>query len=304
MSAPATKGQWFDLIDKSVTKYFEDAYTPLPDRLSEVFDMQSSGDAFEKWSAGGALPNFTQFTGTVNYQSMSQGYDVTATHVPFANGIQIERELYDDDRHGQWAGRPKALARAYHQTRQGHGARIFNTAFSVDSFFYSNSEGVSLCSDSHTTNSGVSTATGFDNLITSSLSATAVEAAYIQMRDFRNDVGQKISVMPSKLVVPVSLYPQAMEIVKSLGKVDTANNNVNFSNGMYELFDWEYLTDTNNWFMIDGRTQKDNFIWFDRVPIEFAMAEELDTLVAKWRAYARYSFFWRDWRSVIGANVS
>ncbi len=126
-----TKGQWVDTIDPAVVKFFMDEYTPLPDRLAEVFSMQTSSHAFEKWSAGGALPNFTQFTGTVTYQSMAQGYDVTATHVPFANGIQIERELYDDARHGEWAGRPKALARAYHQTRQGHGARIFNNAFSV-----------------------------------------------------------------------------------------------------------------------------------------------------------------------------
>ena len=124
------------------------------------------------------------------------------------------------------------------------------------------------------------------------------------MRDFRNDVGQKISVMPSKLIVPVALYPTAHEIVKSIGKVDSANNNVNFSNGMYEIFDWEYLTDSNNWFLVDGKTQKDDFIWYDRIPIEFAMAEELDTLVAKWRAYARYSFVWRDWRSILGASVS
>ena len=38
--------------------------------------------------------------------------------------------------------------------------------------------------------------------------------------------------------------------------------------------------------------------------IEFAMAEELDTLVAKWRAYSRYSFMWNDWRWVLGGIVS
>lgn len=304
MSVPQTSANWYHLIDKRVTKFFDDQYNELPDNLSKVYDMLSSSDSFEKWASGGALPNFTQFAGSVTYQSMSQGYDVTATHVPFTNGIVIERELYDDDRHGVWQGRPKSLARSYHQTRQGHGAHMFNNAFSVDTFFYTNSEGVALCSDSHTTNSGVSTAVGFDNLTTSALSATAVEAAYIQMRDFRNDVGQKISIRPSKLIVPVALYPAAFEIVKSMGKVDTANNNVNFNNGMYEIFDWEFLTDTNNWFMVDGSLQKECFKWFDRIPIEFAMAEELDTLIAKWRAYARYSCFWRDWRAILGANVS
>lgn len=304
MPVPHSSGNWADLLDKRVTKFFDDEYSQLPDRVGDVFSIEKSSDSFEKWSAGGALGNFTQFTGTVTYQSQAQGYDVTATHVPFANGIQIERELYDDDRHGVWQRKPKALARAAHQTRQEHAARIFNNAFSVDTFFYNNSEGIAMCSDSHTTNSGASTATGFDNLTTSSLSATAVTAAYIQMRDYRNDVGKKISIRPSKLVIPVSLYDVAYEITKSAGKVDTGNNNANVHQGMYEVFDWEYLTDTNNWFMIDGSLQKDSLIWFDRMPLEFAMAEELDTLIAKWRAYMRYSFMWRDWRFILGANVS
>src|SRR5690349_4835053 len=138
MSSPATKGQWFDLIDPAVTKLFEDEYTQLPDRLADIYSMQSSSHAFEKMSSGGALPNFAQFAGTVTYQSMAQGYDITVTHVPFSNGIQIERELYDDDRHNVWTGKPKSLARSYHRTRQEYGARIFNQAFSVDNLFYSN----------------------------------------------------------------------------------------------------------------------------------------------------------------------
>ena len=136
MSSPATKGQWVDLIDPAVTKFFKDEYKQLPDRLAELFSMQSSAHAYEKMSSGGALPNFTQFTGTVTYQSMAQGYDVTVTHVPFANGIQIERELYDDDRHGMWAGRPKSLARSYHQTRQGHCDHLWTLGLSVGCLRY------------------------------------------------------------------------------------------------------------------------------------------------------------------------
>lgn len=304
MPVPHSAGNWADLLDKRVTKFFDDEYTLLKDYVPDLFSMEKSSDSFEKWSAGGALGNFTQFTGTVAYQSQSQGYDVTATHIPFTNGIQIERELYDDDRHGIWQRKPKALARSAHQTRQEHGLRVLNNAFSVDTFFYNNSEGVALCSNSHTTTSGASTSTGFDNLTTSSLSATAVAASYIQMRDFRNDVGKKISIRPSKIIIPVALYEVAHEITKSAGKVDTANNNSNVHNGMYEVFDCEFLSDANNWFMVDGSQQKDSLVWFDRMPLEFAMAEELDTLIAKWRAYMRYSYFWRDWRFILGASVS
>lgn len=304
MPTPHAVGNFGDLIDKRVTKLFYDEYKQLPDKIPSVYSVESSSDSFEKWSGVGSLPDFTQFAGTVTYQSQAQGYDTTATHVPFANGIQIERELYDDDRHGVWERRPVALAQSAQRTRQKHAARIFNNAFSVDTFFYNNSEGVALCSDSHTTNSGVSTASGFDNLTTAALSAVSVASARIQMRNFRGDVGERISVMPDKLIIPVDLYEVAYEIAESEGKVDTSLNNANVHKGKYEVMDWEYLTDTNNWFMVDSRMQKQFLTWFDRIPLEFAMAEELDTLVAKWRAYMRYSFAWWDWRFILGGSVS
>jgi len=150
----------------------------------------------------------------------------------------------------------------------------------------------------------VSTISGFDNLTTSSLSAVSVASARIQMRNFRGDVGERISVTPDTLLIPPDLYEIAFEIAESEGKVDSANNNANVHKGKYQVIDWEYLTDTNNWFMMDSSMQKESLTWFDRIPLEFAMAEELDTLVAKWRAYMRYSCAWWDWRFILGGNVS
>lgn len=304
MPTPHTSAAFGDLLDKRVTKLFYDKYKQLKDRVPDFYSMETSSDSFERWSEVGALPDFTEFGGTVTYQAQSQGYDVTATHKEFVNGFQIERALYDDDRHGVWERRPTALADAYARTRQKHGARIFNNAFSVDSYFYSHSEGVALCSNSHTTTSGASTSSGFDNLITSSLTATAVEAARIQFRGFRGDQAERISVMPNMLVIPVDLYGRAYEIVESSGKPDTGNNDANVHKGVYQIVDWEYMTDVNNWFMVDASAMKQYNIWFDRIKLEFGMAEELDTLVAKWRAYARYSSMWTDWRWILGASVS
>ncbi len=304
MPVPHSAGNFGDLLDKRVTKVFSDELKQLPDRVGDFYSMQTSNDSFERWSQVGALPDFSQFSGTVNYTSQAQGYDVTATHLEWANGFQITRDLYDDDRHGIWESRPRELANSYQRTRQAHAARIFNNAFSVDTLFYNNSEAVSLCSNSHTTTSGASTASGFDNLVTTALSATACSAARTQMRGYRGDQAQRISVMPSMLVVPIDLQDRALEIVNSSGKPDVATNEVNTQNGRYKLVDWEYLTDTNNWFMIDERYMKMYLIWFDRVSLEFGQAEELDTLIAKWRAYCRYSYMWRDWRWLLGASVS
>ena len=88
----------------------------------------------------------------------------------------------------------------------------------------------------------------------------------------------------------------------------TANNNINVHKGGVKLMPsengWNYLTDTNNWFITDSKLRKRFCIWYERVPVEFAMAEELDTLIAKWRAYMRYSNKYQNWRFILGAQVS
>mgnify|MGYP001559622058 CR=1 FL=1 len=97
MPTPMSSGSFADLIDKRVTKLFYDEYKQLPSRKGDLYSMERSNDSFERWSEIGSVGDFTEFTGTVSYQSQSQGYDTTATHVEFSNGIQIERKLYDDE---------------------------------------------------------------------------------------------------------------------------------------------------------------------------------------------------------------
>ena len=308
MAVPHASVNFGDLIDKRVTKLFYDELKQLPDYVSMLYSVERSNDSFEKSSEVGALDDFSEFTGSVAYGSQYQGYDVQANHVEFTKGIQIERKLYDDDRHGIWQKRPVELANAAMRTRQKHAARLLNNAFSVDNYFYSHSENVALCSNSHTTTSGASTATGFDNLITSSLTAVSLVSARIQMMGYLDDIGNRYYSMPDELWIPIDLYDRAAEIVKSSGQVDTANNNINVHKGGYKIMPsesgWNYMTDTNNWFLSDSRLRKRFCVWYERVPLEFAMAEELDTLIAKWRAYMRYSNMYQNWRWVLGSQVS
>src|SRR5690606_3507186 len=118
----------------------------------------------------------------------------------------------------------------------------------------------------------------------------------------------KISLMPDELWIPVDLVDVADEIVNSSGKPDTVNNNIDARKDSLTIQPsangWNYLNDTNNWFICDGSMRKENLVWLDRIALEFAQAEDIDTLVAKWRAYMRYSQYWYDWRWILGAQVS
>ena len=308
MATPAISTNFTDLLDPRFKRIFNDRYKQLPDRLGEFFSMKSGSDfptkADARFSSVGTFDDVGEFSGSVSYDDVYQGYDVTLTHKEYAKGFQIERKLYDDELFGIMDGKPSGLATAVQRTRQKHGASLFNNAFSIDSTWLNHTENVAMCSDSHTTTSGASTASGFDNLVTTAFSAVALAAARIQMRGFRGDRAERMSVNPTGIIHPPNLYDLVYEVVQSSGKPDTANNNANVHKGVYTAHDWEYMTDTNNWLLVDEDQMKENQLWIDRVPMEFGMVEDFDTLLGKWRVYYRYSLGWLDWRHILGAQVS
>jgi len=305
MATPHASGAFGDLLDPRFQRIFHEQYAQLEDFLPKTYTfVPHNGRDNMKWSQVGSYDDWDEFTGQVSYKSVSQGYDTTATFIEFTSGTQVERALFDDDQFQIMDRRPAGLATAYQRTRQKHGARVFVNHTSVDTKFYNNSEAVALCSDSHTTTSGASTASGFDNLSTAALSATSVQANRIKMRGFRGDVAERIDVQPDELWISPDNYAKAFEIVESMGKPDTGNNNRNVHQGAYTIYEWNYLSDTNDWWMCDSVLRKDSVFWIDRVPVEFAFAEDLDTIIAKWRGYGRYAPGVVDWRWVNGNAVS
>lgn len=294
-----------DVLDRRFTKIFADQYKQLPTMLPELFSIGAARKgADEKYSEIGDLGDFDEFDGTLSFDTFSQGYDVTATHLEWAKGMSIRNTLIQDDLTGEINDRPRTMATAARRTREAHGARIFSLAFGIDNKFYNHSEGVALCSNSHTTTSGASTNNGFDNLLTSALSAAALATARIQMRGFRDDRGNRINIMPDEIWISPDNYENAFEIISSLGKVNTAENNPNVHYGQYTVKEWNYMQDSSDWFVCDSNLRKQNLKWFDRQPIQFGRAEEFDTFNRKWRAYLRYSFLYRGWRWLLGSQVS
>lgn len=295
-----------DVMDRRFSKIFVDRWNQLPSKKSDLYQVkQGRKGPDERTSQFGAFGNFVEFSGSVNYQSAYQGYDVTATYKHFASGFQVDVTYAEDDLFNVVDGYPAKLATAAKRTQETHAARLLVLAFSVDTDFYNHSEGVALCSNSHTTTAtGTSTASGFDNLTTSGLSMTSMIAARTQMRGFRDDRGNRIDVEPNQLWIPPDLASNAYELVQSMGRPDNANNALNYFKGKFTIHEWNYLSDANDWYIMDDVMMKDSFHWYDRIPIEFARAEDLDTIVMKWRGRMRYTYDWQDWRCILGAQVS
>ena len=142
------------------------------------------------------------------------------------------------------------------------------------------------------------------NLGTSALSQTSLSAARLAMRDFVDDTLNLMNVMPDTLLVPPELEETAYVITQSDRKNGTADNDANFNKGRYKIIVWDYLQDTNNWFLIDSRYAKMFLKWFNRVPVEFNKDKDFDTYISKWSTYSRYSYGFSDWSWIYGNQVS
>jgi phage major head subunit gpT-like protein len=222
-------------------------------------------------------------------------------HEEYTKGFKVERKLYDDDLYNIINQRPRGLATSAVRTKEKHAASVFNNAFSAS---YTGGDSVSLCNDSHPY-SPVN-ATTQDNKGTTALSYDAVIATRKLMREYKDDRGELITVIPDTILVPPELEDTAWNIINSMNKPGTADNDGNYVRSLsWNVIVWDYLTDANNWFMIDSTYAKEHLHWLDRVPLEFTMDPTSDfNLEARFRGYQRYVYGWSDWVFIYGHEVT
>lgn len=299
---------FIEATDPRFQRLFIEEYKRPADLVPKLYFMaKPTKQPTERFGSIGTLGLVSRFTGTVPYEDLSPGYNLFVTPLVHIKGIQIERELIDDDQHGQIDALPKQLGHVAALTRAIYALRPFNNAFSVDSFFYTNSESVAWASASHTTRkSGVSTTTGYSNLVTSAFSAVALEAARIQFKGFKDDAGNLINPTPDTLIYAPFNYARVEEVVKSEKKTLTNLNDVNVHQDGYKMVESAYLTSTANWFLVEmnAMTGGDGLIWVDRDAAEMEFVEDFETTLGKWRVRFRMGQGHRNWRWGIGANVS
>lgn len=247
----------------------------------------------------GDIESMGEFTGTLNFSDVDQGYSFTRTSVVFAQGIKIERRFIDTDQQDVVNKLPKKLGVSVKRRTKLDVFFPFNNAFNTS---ITTLDGLQLCSTAHTSNNGGSSQSNYG---TSPLSALSVEATRIRMRKFLTNTDQRIDEMnPDMLIVPDDLDEIAWEIISSSGKVDTANNNKNYAEGRYKKYSSIYMNDTNNWFMVDSSLMKECLDWADIVKPEFKNATNFDDYAAKYAAYMHYLYAVTDWRFVLGHEVS
>jgi len=300
--------QWPRFVLPIIRREWEQGMDAVASPLMSILGVSSSVSSVE-YSQGvgtfGLVPEYNSSTAegaaaAIQYDSFNPLYEATFTHKEYAKGVAIERKLVDDNRTGQILRKAQSLGHSFGTTRAYHASSILNNAFAT----VTGPDAVYLCSASHPTSESDSTA--ISNLGTTAISYDAVVATLLAGTDFNDDRGYPMPSIFDVLYVPTALQSKAFEIVNAIAKPGGANNDANFlaSQGLRVVVD-PYLTDANNWFMIDSRLASMHALWFNRVLPEMSLDPSSDfNLVAKYRGYMRYSFGWDDFRWIYGHSVS
>lgn len=287
-----------------INAWWGKAYDEHDTEWTQLFDSYTSDKAYEEdvgISSFGLAPVKPEGS-SIQYDKEMQGYVTRYSHVTYALGFIITREIYEDDQYdvvGQ--RRAEGLAFSMNQTKENVAANVYNRAFSTD---FVGADGVPMIDREHPNVAGGTFSNRLD--VDADLSEAALEQALIDIMNYKNDRGLRISAMARKLIVPPDLVFEAERILSSPMRVGTANNDINAMQAQGKLPEGfvvnHYLTDPNAWFL---RTNIPHGLkHFERRGDEFAIDNDFDTENAKFKASARYSFGWTDPRAIYGTSGS
>ena len=145
----------------------------------------------------------------------------------YADGIELSKNLFDDNMHGVWSEDVRQFALMARVTQDQEAFSIFRTATSTTL----TPDGVAMCSASHPLIGGGTQS----NITAGPLSRTTLKAAIKIMRLMKNQAGVVMGMTAKYLLVPVAEWDNAIEVTQSVLVSDTANNAVNVFRSVYGL---------------------------------------------------------------------
>ena len=287
-------------LEPGLNALFGLEYDRYENQDKEIFDTESSDRAFEEEVMLGGFANAAvkpEGQG-VTYEDAQETYTARYTNETIALAFALTEEAVEDNLYDKLSTRyTKALARSMANTKQVKAANILNRAFNAS---YLGGDNKELCATDHPTLSGdqkneLSTA--------ADLNETSLEQMLIDIADMKDERGLKIALRGMKMIIPVNLQFVAERLMKSAGRVGTADNDINAIKSMGMVPEGyvvnNFLTDTDAFFI---KTDAPNGLkHFVRAPIRTAMEGDFDTGNVRYKARERYSYGWSDWRGIFAS---
>jgi phage major head subunit gpT-like protein len=288
------------LLEPGLSRVFG-SYKNYPAQWKKIYDTSSSKKANEtdvEMKYLGAA-DIKEEGAPIASGTMGQRIATTYVHKTVGLSFSITQEAIDDDLYAeQFPMQTRSLFRALDIAKNLLSANILNNAFSSS---HPIGDGQPVCSTQHPVDGGV-----YSNRLQtpSDLTEAALEQANIDIQAFVDQSNQLVVAKGVCLVVPSEREFDAIRILKSEFRTDTANNDINamYNAGFipkgYTVNN--YLTDPKAWFVKTDIEQGLRHFQRKEAKTSTYVDFNTDTFMAK--AVERYSFGVSDARGIFGSQ--
>ena len=294
-----SRGQLVKELEPGLNALFGLEYKRYENQHAEIYATETSDRAFEEevMLSGFANAQVKPEGSGVVFDNAQETYTARYTMETVALAFAITEEAVEDNLYDRLSSRyTKALARSMANTKQVKSVNPLVNGFGT----FTSGDGVSLFSTAHPTIAGTTSNT---LTVAADLNETSLEQSLIDIAAFTDERGLRIAAKATKMIVPSALQFQAERLMKSEGRAQTADNDINAIRSMgmvpqgYRVNN--FLTDPNAFFLItDVPNGMKHFV---RTPIKTAMEGDFDTGNLRFKARERYQFGVSDFRGIFGS---
>jgi hypothetical protein len=294
-----SRGQLVKELEPGLNALFGLEYKRYENQHAEIYATETSDRAFEEevMLSGFANAQVKPEGSGVVFDNAQETFTERYTMETVALAFAITEEAVEDNLYDRLSSRyTKALARSMANTKQVKSVAPLINGFTT----FNSGDNTTLFNTAHPTIAG----TVSNTLATAAdLNETSLEQSLIDIAAFTDERGLKIAAKGVKMIVPSALQFQAERLMKSEGRVQTADNDINAIRSMgmvpqgYRVNN--FLTDPNAFYIItDVPNGMKHFI---RTPIKTAMEGDFDTGNLRFKARERYQFGVSDYRGIFAS---
>ena len=300
-----SRAQLVKELEPGLNALFGLEYNRYDNESSEIYVTESSDRAFEEevMLSGFANADVKAEGQGVSYDEAQETYTARYTMETIALAFAITEEAIEDNLYDRLSSRyTKALARSMSNAKQVKAAAPLNNGLpGVTTGKFTSGDGANLFSLSHSTIAG-----NVKNTLTTQadLNETSLEQSLIDIAALTDERGLRIAAKGVKMIVPSANQFNAERILKSQGRTQTADNDINAINSMgmipqgYRVN--HFLTDSDSFYIITD--VPNGMKHFERTPLTTSMEGDFDTGNVRYKARERYVYGVSDFRGIFGVE--
>ena len=302
-----SRAQLVKELEPGLNALFGLEYKRYDNESAEIYNTESSDRAFEEevMLSGFANADVKAEGQGVSYDQAQETYTARYTMETIALAFAITEEAIEDNLYDRLSSRyTKALARSMSNAKQVKAAAPLNNGLPgvAAASAFQTGDGKNLFATDHPTVSG----TDVKNTLTTQadLNETSLEQALIDIAAFTDERGLRIAAKGVKMIIPSANQFNAERLMKSQGRTQTADNDINAINSMgmipqgYRVN--HFLTDADSLYIITD--VPNGMKHFERTPLTTSMEGDFDTGNVRYKARERYVYGCSDYRGIYGVE--